>query len=557
MNRKPSKLQQFWELIQEILDERVLDAQTHFTRTHRFAHFWIMVWKSFNRNRCPSRAAALSYTTILALVPMLAVAIGITSSLLKEDGERRINDLIVNVVSRMTPPAKADSNGHGSQTTPKRMVTNVDLPKATPVEDQTNNTAQTASVGGPSESKPLELSKAEEAAAASSASTEGQTNLTAKTGSQVVTNQAEVPPFMNDESAVRARQEIARKINEYVQKTRSATLGVTGSVMLIFVAISMLARVEVTFNDIWGVARGRNWFMRIVLYWGVITLAPVLLVVAIGLASGPHLEGPRHLLETMPFVGSLLFKFLPVLVLSVTFSVFYMLMPNTRVDWRAALVGGFISGALFHLNSALSVLYVSSVDKNNAMYAGLGLVPVFMAGLYLCWLILLFGAQVAYAYQNRIAYLEERQVEAINQRGREFVALRLVTRVAEAFHQGEPPPRIAQLSEELAVPTRLITQIMQTLCSAHLILEVTGSETAYVPARPLQTITCHDILQAMRSCSGQELATRDEPTRVEVLGEFTRIQEAERQAAGAVTLLDLANRVQTKKLKAAFTTLSS
>jgi membrane protein len=547
MNRKPSKLQQFWAIIQEILDERVLDAQTHFTRTHRFAHFWIMVWKSFNRNRCPSRAAALSYTTILALVPMLAVAIGITSSLLKEDGERRINDLIVNMVARITPPNKPSSNGHGSQTAHKRFVTDVDLPPAAPAPDQTNSTAQTTSEAGPSESQPLESSKTEDAVAASSASPEGQTNLTASASSVVTTNKAEVPAFMKDESAVRARQEIARNINKYVQNTRSGTLGVTGTIMLIFVAISMLARVEVTFNDIWGVARGRSWFMRIVLYWGVITLVPVLLVVAIGLASGPHLEGPRHLLETMPFVGSLLFKFLPVVVLSLTFSVFYM-MPNTRVDWRAALVGGFISGSLFHLNSALSVLYVSRVDSNNAMYAGLGLVPVFMAGLYLCWLILLLGAQVAYAFQNRIAYLEERQVEAINQRGREFVAMRLATRVAEAFHRGERPPSIAELSEELAVPTRLITQIMQTLSSARLIAEVSGSEIAYVPARPLQTITCHDILQAMRSCSGQELATRDEPTRVEVLGEFTRIQEAERQAAGSVTLLDMANRVQVKKL---------
>ncbi len=510
MNRKPSKLQQFSELVQEILDERVLDAQTHFTRSHRFVHFWIMVWKSFNRNRCPSRAAALSYTTLLALVPMLAVAIGITSSILKEDGERRINDLIVSAVARITPPDAQKTHDDSSQASIPATGTNVE-------------SSSVASAGG-------------------------ETNIAAHTQSTVTTNQVVLPEFMQAEDAVRARHEIARKINDYVQKTRSGTLGVTGSVMLIFVAISMLSRVEVTFNDIWGVARGRSWFMRIVLYWGVITLVPVLLVVAIGLASGPHLEGPRHLLETMPFVGSLLFKFLPVLVLCVTFSAFYMLMPNTKVDWRAALVGGLVAGALFHLNSAMSVLYVSSARNYDAMYAGLGLVPIFMAGVYLCWLILLLGAQVAYGFQNRATYLEERQVEAINQRGREFVALRLATRVAEAFNSGERPPPIAELSEELAVPTRLITQIMQTLCSAHLILEVTGSETAYVPARPLQTITCHDILQAMRSCSGQELATRDEPTRAEVLGEFTRIQAAERQAAGSVTLLDLANRLQVKKL---------
>ena len=91
---------------------------------------------------------------------------------------------------------------------------------------------------------------------------------------------------------------------------------------------------------------------------------------------------------------------------------------------------------------------------------------------------------------------------------------------------------------------RLVSQIMQTLCAARLVVEVAGAEPSYVPARPLETITCHDILLAMRASQGQELATRDEPTRLEVYGEFNRIQEAERHAASAVSLLALVNRAQ-------------
>ena len=98
-------------------------------------------------------------------------------------------------------------------------------------------------------------------------------------------------------------------------------------------------------------------------------------------------------------------------------------MPNTKVHWRAALAGGLAGGMLFHLNNVVSVLYVSRVVSNSKIYGSLGLVPVFMIGLYFSWLILLFGAQVAYAFQNRATYLEEKQVENINQRGREFVAL--------------------------------------------------------------------------------------------------------------------------------------
>src|SRR5262249_22925694 len=103
-----------------------------------------------------------------------------------------------------------------------------------------------------------------------------------------------------DERVVAARKSIAPKINQFIQNTRSGALGVTGSVLLIFAGISMLSRIETTFNDIWGVVRGRTWFMRIVLYWGVLSLAPILIVVILGLATGPHLESTKRYLSTMP-----------------------------------------------------------------------------------------------------------------------------------------------------------------------------------------------------------------------------------------------------------------
>src|SRR6185503_8162483 len=139
----------------------------------------------------------------------------------------------------------------------------------------------------------------------------------------------------------------------------------------------------------------------------------------------------------------------------------------------------------------------------------------------------------------RATYLEEKQVEHINQRGREFVALRLMTRLGQSFVRGEKPPDVVEIGRQLGVPTRLVQQVLQTLCAAQLVIEVAGPEPAFLPARPLEKITCHDLLHAMRASVGQELATRDEPTRHEVSGEFKRIEEAERHAASAVTLLAL------------------
>jgi hypothetical protein len=83
---------------------------------------------------------------------------------------------------------------------------------------------------------------------------------------------------------------------------------------------------------------------------------------------------------------------------------------------------------------------------------------------------------------------------------------------------------------------------MQVLSSARLVLETAGLEAAYTPARPLEQITCHDVLLAMRASQGQELATRDEGSRAEVYGEFERIQEAERVAASSVSMRALSMR---------------
>jgi membrane protein len=503
-----SRLKKLREEAMGLWTERALGSQKPLSRLHKFAHFWIMVSRSFSRNRCPVRASALAYATLLALIPMLAVVVSVTSSFLKKEGEDEIDQFIVRLVSSVTPAAKVTStNEVGSIST--RTATN------SPGE-----------IVNSSENR-----KTDEVQVETPQRTEGHSSALAE-----------------DKEVIRARRQIARSIHEFIQNTRSGTLGVTGSIVLIFAAISMLSRIEDTFNDIWGVAKGRGWFTRIVLYWGVLSLAPLLVVVAAGLATGPHLDGTKKFLDAMPWLGNLIFLFIPLMVLCLTFAAFYMLMPNTRVKWQAALVGGAVGGILFHLNNMVSVLYVSRVVSNSRIYGSLGLVPVFMIGLYFAWLILLFGAQVAYAFQNRAAYLEERQVENVNQRGREFVALRLMTCIGQRFLRGEPPPGVGQMGQDLCIPTRLVQQVMQTLAAARVVAETAGADPSYLPARPLESITCHDVLQALRATQGQDLATRDEPLCNELYGEFNRIEDAERMAASSVTMLALARRAEAKQI---------
>lgn len=516
-----ARLRKLWDEFEVLLDDRLWSRPVRLSRVQRFVHFWVLVGRSFSRARCPLRAAGLSYTTLLALIPMLAVAVGVTSSFLKQEGEDEIDLLILKLVASVTPP------------------------------DVVSNTAAAAALKGGMGPAGENLPEQPPLISAPGAVS---TNEAASAPPTTANRPIAVPAFAQAEDAIKTRRQIARSINEFIQNTRSGTLGVTGSIILIFVAIAMLVRIEETFNDIWGIPHGRTWFMRIVLYWGVLSLAPLLLIVALGLATGPHLSATKEFLSTMPWLGSLVFQVLPPAMLCLSFGLFYMLMPNTKVRWDAALVGGIVGGGLFHLNNLVSVLYVSRVVTYSKIYGSLGLVPVFMVGLYLAWTILLLGAQVAYAWQNRSTYFEEKRVENINQRGREFIALRLMTLVGQRFLRGQPPPGPTGIAEQLGVPTRLVRQIMQTLCSARLAAETTGPEPAYLPARPLETITCHDILLAMRASHGNELATREEPARSEVYGEFERIQDAERQAASSVSMLDLVHRALARELPGAGST---
>jgi len=515
MAKNKSRFQRFRQEARDVWDEQ-FQADQELTRLHRFLHFWVLVVKSFNRNRCPIRASALSFTTLLALIPILAVAISITSALLKKQGEDQIYrfvDKFVSSVMHTSTDTNAPSGNPGisnESTTNNPAVVSIN---ATNAPDEIATVTNSVSE--------LETNRTAETAANSSS-----TNNVAKSGGNERTE---------------AQKDAARFIHEFVKNTRSGTLGFTGAILLVIVGIRMFGSVESTFNDIWGVTRGRNWFSRIGIYCTGIVFGPLL----IAGTSSRHFQSTQALMTHMPIIGPIIFPVLTLVVLWFAFALFYQFVPNTKVRFRAALVGGIIAGTVWHVNNLFGFLYVSRVVSNSRIYGSLGLVPVFMAGIYFSWYILLFGAQIAYAFQNRALYLQERIAENVNQRGREFVALRLMTCIGQRFQRGLPAPTSQQMSEELSIPSRLVQQVLQTLIAAHLVIEVTGAEAAYTPGRPLEKITAHHILQSMRA-RGQELLTRNEPVREEVYGEFARIEEAEKKAASTLTMLALVHRADAR-----------
>lgn len=478
-----SKLRQFQAETQEALDDAALArrGEQALTRWQRLLHFWVLVVRGFVRNRGPVRASALAYFSLLALVPMLAVVIGITSSFLKHQGEKPIEQFVARLVESVTPAATS-------------------MPWVGGVEQ----------VGPP--------------------------NPEAQAKAQLVEE---------------TRQRITTQIMTFVANIRGGTLGVTGVVALLTMVLFMLARIEDAFNDIWGVSRGRPWHVRAVQYWFAISLGPLLLVAAAVLTSGPYLGVVRELMGRLGVVGEaavwLTLKLLPYFILSGAFALLYLLMPHTRVSWSAALVGGVVAGVLWQLNQQFSVLYVSRVVNNISIYGSLGAIPVFMIGLYVSWGLLLFGAQVAYTYQNRRAYLQERRAELVSQHGRELAALRLLTVLGQAFERGEPPPPLSRLAESCGVPQRLANQVLEALRRAGLVLEVSGPESAFVPARPTADITAAQVLRALRSGNGPDVIEQALPSGDVVRTEYARLLAAEHEAGERVTLHDLVQRAALAK----------
>ena len=506
-----SRLRKLYTATYEFVTEKGIETheESLAPRWQRFAHFWLLVFKSFGRNRCPLRATALAYTTLLALIPLLAVSFGLISGFLSTKGPYETKRIIGHLVDAVVPQLQL-----------------LDEKRLQSMMTQTNalDTNARPSVAG-------------------SASLESGGTNSAAGANVAAAAERKVPP----------REEAINRIDELITNANSKTLGFTGFVGLIFVAILLLSTIEGTFNDIWGVTRGRTWFRRILQYWAMITLGPIAMFSVIYLVSTEYFKIGPETFETLPFVGKLVVKALPFVpkllafvLLSILFALLYKVMPNTEVNWRAALMGGLVGGSLWLMLNIVNAVNLSRVVGMSKIYGtALGIIPIFLIGLYFSWLIMLFGAQVAYAYQNRGVYLQEKKAESVNQRNREYVALRVITLVAQRFDHGLKPPTILEIATELSIPSRLVGRVLQPMTEAGLVLEATGgkNQVTFAPARPTESITCYDVLQTLRVGGGQELETRDEQSRPVVCAHFERISDAERQAATTVTLKDLVNQI--------------
>ena len=297
--------------------------------------------------------------------------------------------------------------------------------------------------------------------------------------------------------------ELVKFITNLIESSRSGTAGAVGLLTLLIIAVQLFTTVENTFNDIWGVRRGRSWLTRVVYYWTVITLGAVLFFTSFTLLSAGTFIS--MFLEKLPLgtqLKALYTWMLPsssAVLLALVLTLFYRSIPNTRVRWRAALLGAIVVTLLLLLNNTLAFLYFKRVVLSKSLYGSVALPIVLMLGLYIFWFFVLVGGQITYAVQNVHYRSSQTAWHSLNQFSRESLSLLVLLLVARRFKSCEPPFSVSQLAQRIRVPSQVLNESLNRLCDLQLIAQLPSEETRdpndyrYQPARPLAKVTLLDF----------------------------------------------------------------
>ena len=311
-------------------------------------------------------------------------------------------------------------------------------------------------------------------------------------------------------------QEITVHLIGFVDHMKVGALGSVGLVTLFITVLSLMGTIEDSFNHIWRVKSPRRLTRKFSDYLSVILVGPPLVLAALTVTATLQSNAfVQRLMSLEPFgtVILTLLKLVPYLALWGAFTFVYVFVPNTRVRLKAALVGGLVAAILWQTVGWGFAVFVATSPSYYAIYSSFAILLLFLLWLHVGWVIVLLGAQVAYAYQHLHLYQEDREEMARSPAGREQLALQMIFLVGRNFYHGLDPMSVSELANRLSLPAGLVNDFMEMFHRARLVLPLADEET-FVLGRDPETIAIKDLLDCVRN-AGKIQKSQAKPTKEE------------------------------------------
>ena len=303
--------------------------------------------------------------------------------------------------------------------------------------------------------------------------------------------------------------EVVTRIIEYsnslLENTKGGMIAGIGILVLFWAIIKVLGNIEKSFNDIWGVKKGRSFLRKLTDYLSIMLIGPFLLVISSGITV-LMVSQTETLIQKIALLGPIapaIFFMLSLLrygTMWVLFTFVYIFMPNTKVRFRSGLLAGFIAAVVFQMFQWGYIAFQVGVAKYNAIYGSFAALPLFLIWLQLSWVIVLFGAEISFAHQNVDTFEYEPDALNVSYAFKRLLGLRIVHLLVKHFSDGDHSWDETKISHTLDIPIRLVRQILYELIESGLVSPIKVDENgavAFQPGRNPDKLTIKHVIDVM------------------------------------------------------------
>ena len=309
--------------------------------------------------------------------------------------------------------------------------------------------------------------------------------------------------------SLNSQQEVLQWILPIAQNALKATNGGyiagVGVIILFWSVMSLLTHIENAFNQIWEIRFSRPWYRKFTDYLTIMLIAPVLLILSSSVTVFIN-QGFTQFMEKAPILDvlkpviSFLIKISPYLLIWFILTVLYIVMPNTKVKFRSALVAGIVSGTILQVIQWFYIDLQFGISKLSMLYGSFAAIPLFIVFLQMSWTVVLLGSELAFANQNVSRYEFESTALNISHYQKRLLTILIMRMLVKNFVEGKPPLTSEALTLDLKIPVRLVRDIVQDLNSAGLVSIVItddSKERHFQPALDVNILTVSYVLSKL------------------------------------------------------------